>query len=196
MTTPRYWLALYPDVSRPIGGAKQVHRLAEALSACGRDATLIQQNADFHPGWFSSVVSTISLSDWRQRKDLSPKRDVLILPETFLPDLLRDAPDLPRICSTRTLLTVDWGGSFPLRPRCSFVQIAPGTACCRFPAMKPCCLRVRSWSRSVSRLINAIETDLFRAGASASRWLMPRKKRGCGAVTALLQAQAWWNDSG
>ena len=26
-----YWLALHPDVVRPIGGVKQMHRLAEAL---------------------------------------------------------------------------------------------------------------------------------------------------------------------
>ena len=35
----RYWLALHPDIRKPIGGVKQMHRFAEALSACGRQAT-------------------------------------------------------------------------------------------------------------------------------------------------------------
>ena len=205
MMTPRYWLALYPDVSRPIGGAKQVHRLAEALSACGREATLIQQNADFHPGWFSSEVSTVSLSDWRQRKDLSPKRDVLILPETFLPDLLRDAPDLPRI-----LFNQNASYSFGLGPGSSFPAPAEVLRLYRSPPVRHV-LCVSQHDEAllskgfglgrdrVSRLINAIETDLFRAGGKKRKQVayMPRKNKGdVAAVTALLQAQAWWNDSG
>ena len=58
---PRYWLALHPDVHKPIGGVKQMHRLAEAITANGRQATLIQLDAAFHPGWFSSDVNTVSL---------------------------------------------------------------------------------------------------------------------------------------
>ena len=92
----RYWLAVHPDVSRPIGGVKQIHRLAEALGACGREATLIQQQQDFHPGWFRSEVTTTSVTAFRSRTDLDPTRDVLILPETFLPDLLSYAPGLPK----------------------------------------------------------------------------------------------------
>ena len=44
----RYWLALHPDIRRPIGGVKQVHRLAEALNHFGRKATIIQEDASFH----------------------------------------------------------------------------------------------------------------------------------------------------
>ena len=55
MTSPhRYWLALHPDIRKPIGGAKQMHRLAEALMCCGRESIVIQERADFHPGWFES----------------------------------------------------------------------------------------------------------------------------------------------
>ena len=43
----RYWLALHPDIRNPIGGAKQMHRFAEAISACGRQATLIQDELIF-----------------------------------------------------------------------------------------------------------------------------------------------------
>ena len=78
-------------------GVKQIHRLAEALAHCGRQATLIQEQADFHPGWFESQVDTISLASWRQRSDLDPRRDVVVLPETFLPSLPSYGPGLPKL---------------------------------------------------------------------------------------------------
>ena len=82
-----------PDIRKPIGGAKQMHRFAEALMHCGRQATLIQESADFHPGWFESHVQTIALADWRQRRDLDPRTDVVVLPETFYrPGELRPRP--------------------------------------------------------------------------------------------------------
>ena len=93
----RYWLALHPDIHRPIGGVKQMHRLAEALNTLGREAKIIQDNASFHPGWFKSNVLTISLSDFRSLPDLSSNRDVVILPETFLPSLPRYAPGIPKL---------------------------------------------------------------------------------------------------
>lgn len=82
----QYWLSLHPDVTRPIGGVKQMHRLAEAIQASGRQATLIQESAEFHPGWFKSAVKTISFSNWKELRDtqLSPRNDVVIMPETFL----------------------------------------------------------------------------------------------------------------
>ena len=88
----RYWLALHPDIARPIGGVKQMHRLAEALNHLGREAKIIQDNADFHPGWFRSNVNTISHSEFLSLTDLRPDRDVVILPETFLPALPTYAP--------------------------------------------------------------------------------------------------------
>ena len=35
-----------------------MHRLAEAIQASGRQAILIQESEDFHPGWFNSSVQT------------------------------------------------------------------------------------------------------------------------------------------
>ena len=58
----RYWLALHPDIPRPIGGVKQMHRFAEALNYLGRDVKIVQDKASFHPGWFSNVL-TISQSE-------------------------------------------------------------------------------------------------------------------------------------
>ena len=85
MNSNRYWLLLYPDISKPIGGVKQIHRLAEALTQLGQQATIVQQNQSFHPGWFESSVSTISLNDWKNLKDIKCTKDIIIMPETFLP---------------------------------------------------------------------------------------------------------------
>ena len=53
---PRYWLALHPDIERPIGAVKQMHRYADALTA------------SFHPGWFPSRVATIGFKQWRMQE--------------------------------------------------------------------------------------------------------------------------------
>lgn len=94
-----YWLVLHPDVNRPIGGVKQMHRLAESISSCGRQATIIQDDHNFHPGWFSSNVDTISHRDWlamRNRGSLSPS-NVLIFPETYISSITNYANGLPSV---------------------------------------------------------------------------------------------------
>ena len=74
-----------------------MHRLAEGLSSLGRDACLIQSDASFHPGWFSSTVQTVDLKSWRARNDLNPVRDVVILPETYISCFPSYAPGLPKV---------------------------------------------------------------------------------------------------
>ena len=94
----RFWLALHPDVRRPIGGVKQMHRLCECIHDLGFEAHLIQDDPDFHPGWFNSNVSTISLHRWislRDNGELNSSQDVVIVPETFLPVLGTYAASLP-----------------------------------------------------------------------------------------------------
>ena len=79
----RYWLVVKPDTSKPTGGIKQLHRLAEGLNELNREATLIQNDKEFHPGWFESNVKTISEADWTKKTDLNPERDIVIMPETY-----------------------------------------------------------------------------------------------------------------
>ena len=74
-----------------------MHRLAEALTHLGREARIIQDNAEFHPGWFKSTVLTVSYSEFRSSIQLRPDRDIIILPETYLPVLPRYAPGLPKL---------------------------------------------------------------------------------------------------
>lgn len=88
-----YWLLLRPDLERPIGGVKQMHRLAEALVCCGRSATLIQDDEAFRPKWFQSTVNTISFSSWKTRFSGTTfhKDHTLVIPETYLPKLYQYA---------------------------------------------------------------------------------------------------------
>lgn len=97
VSAKRYWLALHPDVPKPIGGVKQMHRLAEALTALGRDASIIQTDASFHPGWFSSHVKTIDHSTWKSQIELSPSRDIVVIPETFISAFSSYAPGTPKV---------------------------------------------------------------------------------------------------
>ena len=201
----RYWLAVHPDVSRPIGGVKQIHRLAEALGACGREATLIQQQQDFHPGWFRSEVTTTSVAAFRSRTDLDPTRDVLILPETFLPDLLSYARGLPKI-----LFNQNGAYSFGLGSGRRFPPPQEVLALYRHPELlHVLCVSEQNqqlFTRGfglgearVSRLVNGIEAELFQPAARKHRQvaLMSRKNSAdAEVVMQLLRAQSWWRDGG
>jgi glycosyltransferase involved in cell wall biosynthesis len=204
MTHPRrYWLALHPDIRKPIGGAKQMHRFAEALTRCGRQATLIQERADFHPGWFDSQVNTIALSDWRQRTDLDPRRDVVVLPETFLPVVPRYGQGLPKL-----LFNQNGAYSFGIRDGDGFPDTAEAVLnlyshsdlahvlCVSLHDQQLLEQGFRLGPHRVSRLINAIETDVFRPGVSNKKKVlsfMPRKNSHDAAiVAALLRSQSWF----
>ena len=93
-----YWIVAYPDISKPIGGIKQLHRVCEIIQLLGRQCTLIQGHGDFHPDWFESNVSTISRDDFFSSVNLKPSVDRIILPETYVPiiDSIVD-PRIPRI---------------------------------------------------------------------------------------------------
>ena len=165
----RYWLALHPDIRKPIGGVKQMHRFAEALSICGRQAVLIQDDADFHPAWFESQVSTISLAEWKKRKDLHPMRDVVVLPETFLPALTRYRPGLPKLIFNQNG-SYSFGGfyqgdGFPERPE-TVLELyrhrdVKHALCVSKHDEKLLSLGFGLGPQRVSRLTNAIETTVF-----------------------------------
>ena len=197
----RYWLALHPDISRPIGGVKQMHRFAEALTACGREATIVQESADFHPGWFDSSVRTVALAEWQTRADLSAERDVVVLPETFLPHFRKYRPGLPKL-----IFNQNGAYSFGFDPTKLAQTPAEVLRLYRHPEL----LHVLCVSQHdeqllakgfglghdrVSRLVNAIEAELFhpRGPKRPQIAYMPRKNgRDAAVVEALLQAQPWW----
>ena len=197
----RYWLALHPDVARPIGGVKQMHRLAEALARCGREATIIQESADFHPGWFSSHVETISLKSWVRRKDLSPDSDLVVLPETFVRAFDQYASTLPKVIFNQN-------GAYSFGKSSSNSWPDPSSVLRVYHSPKllqVLCVSEHDerlltkgfglGSSLVSRLKNPIETGLFRAGHNKRRQIayMPRKNGDDAAVVAaLLKVQPWW----
>ena len=65
----RYWFSLHHDTKAPIGGVKQVHRVAEAFVKLGRKASIIQEDESFHPGWFDSDIEPISLEKFKNKTD-------------------------------------------------------------------------------------------------------------------------------
>ena len=204
---PRYWLAVHPDLISPIGGVKQLHRLAEALMACGREVTLIQQSAQFHPGWFESKVNTIGLANFRSRTDLDSKRDVVILPETFLPDLLSYTPGIPKILFNQNGAYSFGSGlgkanRFPPPQEVLKLYRHPELLHVLCVSEHDENLLIRGFGLNetrVSRLVNGIETDQFQP-ASRKHYqlaLMPRKNsQDASVVIALLKAQNWWRDRG
>ena len=199
--TKRYWLALYPDLDRPIGGVKQMHRFAECLMRCGRQATIIQESADFHPGWFSSLVNTISLEQWVGLRDLSPERDLVVLPETFVHVFDKYAPSLPKLIFNQNGAYSFGLGQSSLWPD----PVSVLSLYKNFNLLHVLCVSEHDekllsegfglGSSRVSRLTNPIETSVFRPGRVKRRQIayMPRKNiHDADVVSALLQAQPWW----
>ena len=205
MTVPkkRYWLAVHPDVASPIGGVKQVHRFAEVLADCGREVTIIQESADFHPGWFTSRVATIALDDWRQRKDLSSEQDVVVLPETFIKVFDSYAPGLPKIIFNQN-------GAYSFGPGSKKADTAPAKVLelYRHPELlHVLCVSEHDQrllmqgfglpAAGISRLLNGIETDVFCPAGNKKLQIayMPRKNgRDAAVVAAMLKAQSWFSD--
>ena len=202
MNSNRYWLLLYPDITKPIGGAKQIHRLAEALTQLGQQATIVQQNKSFHPGWFESSVSTISLNDWRNIKDPKYTNDIIIMPETFLPLITKIKPGVKKI-----IFNQNGAYSFgPLHKEHDFGSPKDVLDLYRHPDLiHTLCVSDHDFSlltqgfgissERVSILINAIETDLFFPNGNKKPLFsfMPRKnERDASIVTTLLRNQPWF----
>ncbi|MDO6351163.1 glycosyltransferase [Synechococcus sp. YX-04-1] len=96
--SPVYWLVLHPDVPKPIGGVKQMHRLAEFIQKSGRQSIIVQDEASFHPAWFESNVNTISRKEFIKRSSsLDKSSNFLVFPETYLPAVSEYAPGFKNI---------------------------------------------------------------------------------------------------
>ena len=93
MNKKRFWFLAYPDIPKPIGGIKQIHRVAELLDSLGFQSCLVQERSTFHPQWFESSVRTISCEKWKEvQNDLQSNLDFIVIAETFLPII----PTLPQ----------------------------------------------------------------------------------------------------
>ena len=197
----RYWLVLRPDVSRPIGGVKQMHRLAEAIQVAGREATVIQESVDFHPGWFQSSVQTISFRDWVSLRDqsLDPRHDVVIIPETFLQVVGQYSGGLP-------VVIFNQNGSYTFGLPGSKVLMKPSSAIhryCRDEIAHVLCVSqydLDLLSNSfllgcdkVSCIRNGIEPNCFPSGNKRRQIAYMSRKNPIDAlvVVDLLRLQPW-----
>ena len=202
MTPRRYWFALHPDLTRPIGGVKQVHRLAETLISLGREATLIQEDPAFHPGWFESRVPAVAQKTLFASAGLDAERDVVVLPETFLPHLPSYLPGIPKL-----IFNQNGSYTFNLGNAERFLDPAKVLRLYRHPDVRAVlCVSehdrqllaagIAPSSDRVHRVVNAVETDRFRPAGAKQRWIafMPRKRaaRDAAIVSALLKAQPWF----
>lgn len=196
----RYWFVLHPDVSRPIGGVKQIHRLAEAIVASGREAILIQDNKDFHPGWFHSTVETISLKDWLQLTDLSPTRDALVLPETFINVISRYTTTLPVIIFNQNG-SYSFGTdsiSFKLSPqsilKIYFSDVVSHVLCVSSHDYRLLTSGFGLPESKVSLIVNGLENGLFTPIPTKRKQIsfMPRKNQlDAQIVCSMLLKQPW-----
>lgn len=108
-----FWILAFPDIRKPIGGIKQLHRLCEALNKLGFSAYLVQGSSEFKPSWFSSSVSCVSKSDWVKISNLDASSNIIILPETFITGL-RDYPDLLKVGIPKIVFNQNGSYSFGL----------------------------------------------------------------------------------
>jgi len=191
-------------VKSPIGGVKQMHRLSEQINLLGRESIIIQQDADFHPSWFTSQVKTISYDSWRNLSDLSSERDIVILPETYLNQFASYGGGLATVIFNQNgsytfgLKSDQSANLSPLKIVKAYNQTCIKhilcvseydrqllSSFCNVPASR------------ISLIRNSIDPRLVNPGGKAKKRIvsfMPRKNRfDAHIVTSLLFSQAWFN---
>lgn len=200
-----YWLVLHPDVSRPIGGAKQMHRLAEAIVASGRTATIIQDQADFHPGWFKSSVQTISYCDWTANITEYKKagNNILVFPETFIEGIADYCFGLPCVIFNQNAsYTFGLPGSstylaFPHVRSLYNQSCIKHVLCVSSHDYRFLSENISLSPGSVSRIVNGLEDSVFVPFSSKKKQLvfMPRKNfLDAHVVTSLLSSHILLHD--
>ena len=200
-----FYLPIHPDTSKPIGGVKQVHRLAETLLDLGYDSYIVQDSADFHPGWFSSEVKAVSLNKGKIYKNLDPSCNTIILPETFLPHIPYYYPTIPKIIFNQnfsyTFGPPSMKGGFDLLTPSDVISLYRHPSIFSVWTVSSHDARAVSDSLplrphvSVSRIFNHIDTNIFNFGHSKKRQFayMPRKnKRDSEIICSLLNSQDWF----
>ena len=195
----RFWILVYPDMPRPVGGVKQMHRLAEAIQSAGHQAVLVQEDASFHPGWFRSDLPSIDRKSWMQRCDLQLETDVVILAETFLPLLTSLQIGIPKILFNQNgaySFGVE-GSRFPNPTKVLELYQHPDLKqiwCVSHHDRRLLSLGLGLPAARVRRLVNGIEPQLL--PGMNKKWqvsCMPRKNsHHADVVEALLQQQPWW----
>ena len=198
----RFWFALHPDIKRPVGGVKQIHRLAEAITDLGSEAVLIQDSAEFHPAWFGSKVNTISRYEWQSLSDLSPSYDVLVLPETFVSVFTTYNTFLPKVVFNQNG-SYSFGLSSSLfSPPSRILDLYRSPIISHVLCVSQNDYRLLTSDfgfnlppSKVSLLVNGLEGSLFQPSKYKKKQIayMPRKNLADSEiVAALLRSQPWF----
>lgn len=96
MSLRRLLFVCYPDTNHPIGGVKQIYRQVELLHQAGWEAFVLQEQPGFRADWFSSEAPVLDLEAYKASPP-SAERDLLVLPETWLHNVPRYLPGIPKV---------------------------------------------------------------------------------------------------
>ena len=113
MSQRRLLFICYPDTNHPIGGVKQIYRQVELLHQAGWNAQVLQEQPGFRANWFHSDAPVMDLETYLQSKP-SAERDLLVLPETWLSNVPRYLPGIPKVIFNQNAFY-----SFGLEGHCS-----------------------------------------------------------------------------
>lgn len=185
----RFWLVCHPDIDKPIGGVKQLHRLAECLVSLGFEAKLIQDDATFKPKWFLSKAEAVAFERFSKSATIHPDRDIFILPETYACAFLSYIPGFRKIIFNQNSSYTFYGAGKPLDPdlvRSYYANNEIIGVICVSDYDQRAILSLVSRQKPVLRIANAIDTDLFAPEGNKHKHLvyMPRKNAADSAIVA------------
>ena len=190
-----FWILVFPDILKPIGGVKQLHRLCEILISLGHDSFLVQEDASFHPRWFSSSVPTISKSDWF-KLDLSSSSNYIILAETFVSAINLFKPGIRKIIFNQNSSYTFGLPASPFEPSNVLTSYSSNDVCAVWCISDydlnyiETCLSLPK--AKISKLINPVDLDSYLEGKHAVKkkqisFMSRKNKRDSEVVIALLK---------
>ena len=194
-----FWILLGQDVTRPIGGVKQLFRFAESLVSFDYSVRIVQRTKDFTPPWFSfsSDVQLVSFDFFKSYK-FDPISDIIVLPETIIEHYFK-LPEVPRIIFNQNF-GYTYGEKLDFNP--SYVRKVysdPLLSHVLCISASDYSFLTQSLLVPVSKVVclpNPIESELFYPSFPKSKIIsfMPRKNiEHCRIVTDLISSQAWFS---
>lgn len=199
--TTTFWILLAQDVSRPIGGIKQIFRLASALHQLNYSVKIVQKSSDFRPDWFSfpNSLDLVSLSTFNAHI-FDVESDVVIIPETFITYYFK----LPRV--RKVIFNQNFGYTFGERLDIdeslvfqvyndSFAYVL----CVSLSDYLSVTRLIADSPERVGTIVNPIETDLFSSSFPKDRSIiyMPRKNPHHSRIlSSFIKRAPWFNAEG
>ena len=198
MSSLNYFFFVGQDVDRPIGGLKQIYRVANCLAELGYNIFLVQGTSEFLPSWFiiQPLFSRLSLQSFKERS-FSYDTDVIIIPETFILQYFK-FPPLRRIVFNQNA-GYTFGEKLNIKPE--FVHkvysdsLLAGVLCVSFSDFRFLTESLALPASKVKRIYNSIESNIFYPECDKQKIIsfMPRKNpEHCRIVTSLISRQDWF----